>query len=315
MIEKYCSIFENMQTDLNALVIFATVVECNGFSAAAKKLGMPVATVSRRVADLERDLGGPLLVRSTRSLRLTDFGTKVLDFAQKGAEMASEIASIATDHASGTSGHLRIAAPPSISDSLLAPVIRAFQREYPEIRIEAFITERVLDFVIDAVDLTFRVGAIEDSRAVARRILTYRHQLVASPAYLKKAGTPKTPDDLLKHRLLAFSFWRPQYSWQLFRADGKEERILEFDPYLAMNELIGLSCALRDGVGIGMLPPIVQPDLLRKGLLVEVMPNWRLETFHLSIVHPGHRYISKPARLFKDFAADCIPKLFPNLPK
>jgi DNA-binding transcriptional LysR family regulator len=158
------------------------------------------------------------------------------------------------------------------------------------------------------------VGELEDSSLVARRILTYRHQLVASPAYLEKRKTPAAPKDLLEHRLLAFHFWGPENSWKFTHANGKDNETLTFQPYLSINEYAGLATALLAGTGIGELPPIVQPDLLRDGRLVEVMPNWHLPIFNLSVVHLGNRYTPRPVRVFKEFALQMVPTLFPTLP-
>ena len=301
--------------DLNSLAIFAQVVELKSFSKAARRLKMPLATVSRRIAELEKDLGTTLLVRSTRGLRLTEFGTDVLSYARRSAEVAEQVGSIASDHKSKPTGTLRLAAPPSISDSILAPMVLAFQKEYPEIRMQVFITERVLNLVADGADLTFRVGAIEDSSVIARRLLTYRHQLVASPEYLDRVSSPVRPEDLLSHRLLSFSFWKPTFVWNLFQVGGKAHTKIEFEPYLSMNEYIGLAACLVAGTGIGEVPPIVQPELIRSGRLIEVLPGWRLQTLHLSLTHLGERYIARPVRLFKDFASDYIPSLFPELPQ
>src|ERR1700674_398348 len=189
--------------DLNSLTIFAKVVEANSFSEAARRLKMPTSTVSRRVANLEDQLGVRLLERSTRSLRLTDVGSEVLQHAQHSAELSESVDSIVSNHLSNVSGVLRLSAPPSISDSLLAPLVGAFQASYPNVRVQIFITERIVDQIAEGVDLSFRVGELEDSALVARRILTYRHQLVASPEYLQKHTSPKTPQELLAHRLLA----------------------------------------------------------------------------------------------------------------
>ena len=301
-------------TDLNALMIFAKVVETNSFSEAARRLKMPTSTVSRRVADLEDQLGVRLLERSTRSLRLTDVGSEVLEHAQRSAELSESVDSIASNHISHVSGTLRLAAPPSISDSLLAPLVGAFQASYPDVRVQIFITERIVDQIAEGVDLAFRVGELEDSSLVARRILTYRHQLVASPAYLEKARPPKAPQDLLNHRLLAFSFWKPVHNWTFSHVNGKDKETLTFEPFLSINEYAGLATALLAGTGIGELPPIVQPGLLREGRLVEVMPTWHFHNFHLSVVHLGNRYIPRPVRVFKEFAAQMTPTLFPKLP-
>jgi DNA-binding transcriptional LysR family regulator len=137
---------------------------------------------------------------------------------------------------------------------------------------------------------------------------------VASPAYLKKCKAPKTPQDLLHHRLLAFSFWKPDYSWTFFQTKGEKSETISFEPYIAMNDYAGLATALLAGVGIGELPPIVQPELLGRGLLVEIMPAWHFCLFDLTLVHLGNRYITRPVRAFKEFAARMTPTLFPKLP-
>jgi DNA-binding transcriptional LysR family regulator len=301
-------------SDLNSLIIFAHVVEANGFSKAARRLKMPTSTVSRRIAELEQALGVRLIERSTRCLRLTDVGSEVLEYAHRGAEISEAIENIASNHLSKVSGNLRLAAPPSISDSLLAPIVVAFQKEYPDVHIQVFITERIVDQIAEGVDLAFRVGELEDSSLVARRILTYRHQLVASPAYLQKTKPPRTPQELQSHRLLAFSFWRPENTWSFIHANGKDKASITFKPYLAINEYDGLATALLAGTGIGDLPPIVQPELLRSGRLVEVMPKWHFTIFHLSLCHLGNRFVPRPVRVFKDFAAKMAPGLFPSLP-
>jgi DNA-binding transcriptional LysR family regulator len=299
-------------TDLNALVIFAKVVEAKSFSEAARRLGMPVSTVSRRVAELEDQLGVRLLDRSTRSLRLTDLGSQVLEHAQRSAEASEAVTNIVSNRQSSVSGTLRLSAPPNISDTLIVPLVTAFQSSYPNVRVQILIAERFIDHIADGVDIAFRLGTLKDSSLVARRILTYRHQLVASPDYLKSCKPPQTPRDLLDHRLIAFSYWRPESRWTF--VNGKDEETLTFQPHLSMNDFTGLTSALIAGGGIGDLPPIVQPELMRDGRLVEVMPQWRFRTQDLSLVHLGNRNMPRPVRLFKEFAARMAPTLFTDLP-
>jgi DNA-binding transcriptional LysR family regulator len=230
-------------TDLNALKIFAEVVQANSFSEAARRLKMPTSTVSRRIADLEEKLGVRLLERSTRSLRLTDIGSEVLEHAQHSTELSEAVDNIASNHLSNVSGVLRLSAPPSISDSFLAPLVGAFQASYPNVRVQVFITDRIVDQIAEGVDLIFKIGErLKDSS-----LLTYRHQLVASPIYLKKCKAPKTPQDLLDHRLLAFSFWTPENNWNFAQANGKKKETLTFQPFLSMNDYAGLATALLAG--------------------------------------------------------------------
>jgi DNA-binding transcriptional LysR family regulator len=301
-------------TDLNSLRMFAKVVEAKSFSEAARRLNMPLSTVSRRVAELESQLGVQLLERSTRSLRLTDIGSELLEHAQRSAELTEAVGDIVSNRLSNVSGILKLSAPPSISDSLLVPLVGAFQKLYPNVRVQILVTERIVDLIEEGIDLVFRLGALKDSTLVARRILTYRHQLVASPAYLKKCKSPRNPRDLLAHRLFTFSHWKPENSWSFVHVNGKQKETLTFEPHLSINDFAGLAHALLAGDGIGDLPPVVRPELIRDGRLVEVMPNWHFSTFNLSLVHLGNRYVRRPVYLFKEFAAQTAPKLFPRLP-
>jgi DNA-binding transcriptional LysR family regulator len=300
--------------DLNALLVFAKVVEANSFSEAARRLKMPISTVSRRIVELEDQLGIRLLERSTRNLRLTELGSEVLEHAKHSAELSEAVDDIISNKMSVVSGTLHLCAPPSISDSLITPVVTAFQASYPNVRVQVYITERIVDQIGDDVDIAFKVGRFTIPSLVARQLLTYRHQVVASPGYLAKCRPPTTPEDLLAHRLLAFSFWRPEYSWEFLHSNGHDRQTLCFQPFIAMNDYAGLVTALLEGVGIGELPPIVQPELMRKGLLVEVMPEWRLPVFDLTLAHLRDHYVPRHVRVFKEFATQMVPQLFPHLP-
>ena len=147
---------------------------------------------------------------------------------------------------------------------------------------------------------------------VARAILRYRHQLVASPEYLANYPPPLKPADLLHHRLLVFSTWVQENNWTFL--NGKKQETISFQPVLAMNDYAGLVKVLVSGGGIGELPAIVSPWHIQEGRLVEVMPQWRFRTVDLSAVHLGNRHIPRAVRLFKEFAANMAPKLFGNLP-
>ena len=300
--------------DLNALGLFAMVVEAKSFSAAARRLSIPISTVSRRIAELEDQLGVRLLERSTRNLRLTEVGAEVLEHARHSAELCEAVDNIVSNSVAEVSGTLRLCTPPSISDSLIVPVVSAFQASYPSVRVQVRISERIVQHIAEDVDIAFKVGSFTDPSLVARTLLTYRHRVVASPSYLATCEIPKVPRDLLGHRILAFSFWEPNYSWSFVHANGHDGETLAFQPCMAMNDYTALVVALLAGAGIGELPPIVQPDLIRRGLLVEVMPQWHLPLFDLTIVHLRNGHLPRQVRVFKEFATQMVPKLFPTLP-
>jgi len=289
-------------------------VDSRSFSEAARRLNMPVSTVSRRVAELEQELGVQLLERSTRNLRLTDIGHEIYKHARHGLELSDAVHDIVSDHHALVCGTLRVSAPPSLSDSLLVPLIAALQNAHPQVSVQALITERVVDLMAEGVDVAFFVGLPQNPELVTRVVLTYRHRVLASPDYLRAHPAPHTPEDLLQHRLLAFSFWRPENTWNFVRADGSEMRSISFRPYLATNDYAGIVPRLLDGAGIGELPPLVRPDLVRDGKLIEVMDDWHFPNFDLKIVHPGGRYVPRIVRIFVELAAQLAPALFPFLP-
>ncbi len=301
-------------TDLNALMIFAKVVEAKSFSEAARRLAMPVSTVSRRVADLETELGARLLVRSTRNVRLTEAGSEVIQHARKSAEVSDAVDRLMASKRMGDAGLLRLSAPPSISDSLLAPLVASFRHAFPDLRVKVFISGRITDDMSEGVDLEVKIGPRRETTLVTQKILTYRHQLVASPAYLRAATPVETPRDLLDHPLLALRFRASRTAGPSPKPEGTGKETLRFRPHLSMSDYAGLTSLMLADSGIGDLPPVVRPDLLRDGRLVEVLPSWTLPVFDLSLVHPVAREISRPMRAFKDFAARTVPTLFPDLP-
>ena len=176
------------------------------------------------------------------------------------------------------------------------------------------ITDRRGDQVADGIDVAGRVWPLKYSGLIARRILTYRHLLVAAPDYLRRREPPTRPQDLLSHPLLAFSHGRNEARWTLIDRTGAQET-LRFVPHFSINDFAGLTTALINDGGIGDLPPVVSPELMRDGRLVEVMPDWHLPVYDLSLVHAGGRHVSRPVRVFKDFAASMVPTLFPDLPR
>jgi len=298
--------------DLNALLIFANVADVLSFSEAARRLGMPVSTVSRKIAELENQLGVRLIERSTRKLRLTDIGIEILEHASKSAEIYEAVNRVICRQGAEAHGTVRLSAPPNIAASVITPLVTAFQKKHPRVNIHTLMTNRFIDHIADGIDLTIRIGRLEDSTLVARKILHYRHRLLASPAYLATIKAPHNPADLLEHRLCSFSVVAAKTTWA-FTGDGDAQSIV-FTPALAMNDYAGLANALAAGAGIGELPPIIAPEMLRDGRLVEVMPDWHFDGVDVSLVHLGNRHMSRPVRLFKAFCVQQAPALFKDLP-
>ncbi len=297
--------------DKNAMALYVKVVENNGFSSAARREGVPVSTISRKISELEKVLGVRLLERSTRRMRTTEIGQEYYERCRRGLEEFEAANLLISDRQSEVSGTLRISVPPGISDAIVAPLVAGFQALYPQVVFRVLVTDRRVHLIEDGIDLAMRVGELDDSTLVARRLIRYRHVLVASPEYLEKAGHPKHPRDLDDHPLIAFSPWFGEPVWRL--TDGRKVEKVLVKPGFSINDYDGVQRAVLDGSGIGELPSIVYGKQLAAGRLVEVMPDWRFEPVSLSAVYSARLNLSRVVRLFKDFCVEHIERLAPHV--
>jgi DNA-binding transcriptional LysR family regulator len=292
------------------MALFVKVVENNSFSKAARREGVPVSTVSRKIMDLEKTLDVRLLERSTRKLRLTEIGQDYYERCRRGLEEFEAANLLITDQQAEVSGRLRISVPPSLSEVIIIPMIEAFQEEYPKVIVQCMVTDRHVDYISDGVALSLRVGELRDSSLVARRLLRYRAVLVASPGYLEKAGTPKHPSELPLYRLVAFSRWDTTVRWDL--ENGEEIEKVEIEPQIAINDYAGIQRAVIDGLGISEIPSIVCGMALKDGSLVEVMPDWQFAPTTIAAIYPSNRNLPRVVRLFRDFCVERFPSMAPN---
>ncbi|VAW73507.1 Transcriptional regulator, LysR family [hydrothermal vent metagenome] len=298
-----------MPPDLNATALFVKVVEYKSFSEASRRLGVPISTVSRKVSDLEKTLGVRLLERSTRQLRLTELGQDYYAYCRRGIEEIETGTLMLSERQAEISGTLRLSIPPGLADRLIVPLASAFQEAYPAVTIRILITERMVDFIQDAVDLALRVGDLKDSSLVARPLIHYRHVLVSSPGYLDAFGLPAHPRDLSAHRMITFNGWFDNASLKLIK--GRKAHRVKVEGVLALNDYAGILSAVESGQGIAEIPSIICGEALHDGRLVEVMPDWRFAPTMLSAVYPGNRNLSRIVRLFKDFCIEQIRALSP----
>ncbi len=185
------------------MALFVRVVEAGSFSKAAAREGMPVSSVSRKIADLEKALGVRLLERSTRQLRMTEIGQGYFESCRRGLTEFEAADSLVTQRQAEISGRLRISIPPSMSDLAIVPLLGAFQERYPKVIVHCLVTERYIDYIADGIDLSFRVGQPNnrDSNIVASTVAVQRPRLLASPAYLARIEPVTRPQDVVPQRL------------------------------------------------------------------------------------------------------------------
>lgn len=270
---------------LDLVQAFATVAETGSFSAAAARLGIARALVSKRVAALERQLGARLLARTTRRVGLTGEGSAFLPHARRMlAEFQAGQDELARRRGA-PHGRLKLSAPMSFGIRHLGAPLAAFAELFPSLKIELALGDRFVDLVQDGFDLALRIGDLPDSSMIARQLAPVRIVLCAAPAYLERHGRPLEPDELHRHRCLNYGYLATGQRWPLERA-GRRATVVVDDRFVANNG-DALAAAAEAGLGIVLLPTFIVGDALRAGRLVRVLEGWEAPRFALHAVWPA----------------------------
>jgi DNA-binding transcriptional LysR family regulator len=287
--------------DLKAAQMFVAVVRAGSLSAAAAKTHVPLATLSRNVRQLEEELGVQLLERSARGTKLTDAGLQLYEHAGRGVDALQEGELAVRSHRHELKGRLRLSIPPSFEPwwELLA----AFQREHPDIQVFAYTTERSVDLSVEGIDVALRIGPVVHESLVAKRLLRYRHVLVASPALLERFGTPTNPDALLA---LPAGIWlrdpNAQRPWRL------GERELEPTPILAVNDYLQLRQRAIHGDFVTELPPFLAAEALRDGRLVALLPDQPFPEQQVSLLYQRQQQPSRVVRAYLEYCQRAVAR-------
>jgi len=286
--------------------VLAAVVEGGSFVRAGEALGLTASGISRAIARLERRVGVRLLDRTTRSLRLTDEGTRFYAQVAPLLEGIEEAAILAAGSSKTVRGRLRVNVDPFFSRLVLAPHLPEFLRRYPELSVEILTRDAIGDLVADGVDVAVRFGEPPASSLVARRLLETRILTVAAPAYLARHGRPPTPADLAAHACIQFrdpATGRP-FEWE-FRSGRSLVQVQTRGPLLLTDVGTMLGACLA-GAGVAQVMALGVQDLLRDGRLVDLFPDWPDETFPLAAYHPSRHQPPAKVRAFIEFCADTI---------
>jgi DNA-binding transcriptional LysR family regulator len=285
---------------LRAMEIFVEVARQRSFSAAARRLGMSRAMVSKHILQLEERLNARLLHRSTREVSLTDAGQAYLAPCDAAVRQAQEAARIVTQAGDTLAGPLRIQAPSSFGVTWLADALARFAEPHPQLKPLLHVDDALLDPIAHGFDLTIRVGGIPDSRALAIRPLApCRAVLCAAPDYLRQHGMPREPEDLAGHRCLHFSHLTDGTAWHFERA-GERRTVQVEASFTSNNGLVLHHAALRGG-GIVYSTTFLAWRELQAGTLVAVLPEWQLPLNHLSALYPASGRPSPKVRKLIDF--------------
>lgn len=290
--------------DLNDVAVFVQVVRCGSFAEAARRLGIPPNTLSRRVQQLEAHLGTRLMQRSTRKLSLTSAGQDFHDRCAESVEGLIDAGQSLLSRNAAPSGLVRVAAPADFFDFFPMEWLAEFLAEYPQVRVDFVLSDARADLIADRIDVAIRGGVLEDSAFFARRVLDAGLDgLVASPAYIAARGTPATLQDLAAHDCLVFAHPSGRATWSLVTDDGTNAEV-QVAGRLSGNTVQVLRKAALAGLGIALLPSTMTRRELRAGLLVPVLPQFHRKGHGVHLVYASRRHLPSAVQAFIALLAD-----------
>ncbi len=283
----------------DAMTAFVTVCEAESLTRAARKLGLSPSVISRQIAALETRLGVRLFNRTTRSISLTDAGSRFLDRARRILAELDEAEIAVQDERAPPRGRLSVTAPVIFGRLHVAPLLSHFVARYPQVSIDLTLSDRFISLVEEGHDLAVRIGHLSDSQLIARRFGETRRALVASPAYLAQAGVPLDPDDLAKFSIVAFAPVTQSFEWAFSR-----DRKVRVEPrFIVNNGDAAIAWALA-GSGIARVLYYQVRDAIREGRLVEVLQPFAPEPMPIRVVYPTARLLPGKVRAFLDLTAE-----------
>jgi DNA-binding transcriptional LysR family regulator len=290
--------------DLNEVAMFVQVVRCGSFAEAARRLGMPANTLSRRIQGLEAQLGARLMQRSTRKLTLTSAGQA---FHERCAGAVDGLVDAGQELMTGSqtpSGLVRVAATADFFEFFPIEWTAEFLAAHPLVRLDFVLSDAKADLIAEQIDVAFRAGPLQDSAYVGRLILgPLRDGMVASPAYIAARGAPSTLQDLANHDCVTFAHPSDRTTWRLTGPRNKEEEVQVTGRFTG-NTAQALRKATLAGLGIALLPPTMARLDVQAGLLVPVLPQYQRTSQGLSVLYPSRRHLPIAVSAFIDLVTE-----------
>lgn len=288
------------------LQIYARVAELASFTQAADSLGLPKASVSQAVQQLEAALGTRLLLRTTRRVKTTPDGQLFYERCKDVLSDVDELQSMFQQGAQALRGRLRVDMPSGVARQQVLPRLGEFLGAHPLVDVELSSTDRRVDLVREGFDCVLRVGQLEDSALVARRVGELVQLNCASPAYLAAHGMPRKLDDLAQHKLVHYvpTLGAKSVGWEYVQ-DGETKR-LPMAGALAVNDTGAYAAACVAGLGLIQAPALGMRPLIAQGLLVEVLPEWRAPAMPMNLLYAHRRHVPRRVQVFMNWLADLL---------
>lgn len=292
-----------MEHDLNDMMVFLAVVETGSFTRAADRLGIPKANVSRKVSRLEKQLDITLLERSTRSQHLTEAGKLYLGHCKRIHEELDLANASILELQQSFKGNLKIGTSVSMGQKILKPALAKFMHQYPELKVQLNLVNRRVDFIEEGYDVLIRIGQLDDSMLIAKKLGTISRKLFASPSYIAKNGLPQSASDLVNHQLLVMNPVNNEIKLPLISQQG-EQFTLQCKPRLLVDDFALLKQSIIDGLGIAVLPEYMGKGEIESGQLVKVLPDWGLEDVDVFALYPRNRVKIPKIKALLDFISE-----------
>jgi DNA-binding transcriptional LysR family regulator len=289
---------------LRLLTVFIAVVDACGFAAAARRLGVSPATVTRAIADLEQQLGAQVLVRTTRSIRLTEAGSRYAEDCRRILHRLDQAEAAIKGLPQAADGHLVVAAPASLAGRCMVPIVSSYLARYPEAGITCLFLERDVSIIDEGVDVALRIGSAFDIALQAVPVGVLRQVICAAPCYLGQHGVPHEPNDLRGHHVIGTPAADAQVHWQLRR--GAEALAVRLSPRLATNSPDAALQLAVAGLGVARLNHAQVQQALASGALVSVLDGYEPAPLPVNLLHREGRFASSRARAFLDIAVAAL---------
>jgi DNA-binding transcriptional LysR family regulator len=292
--------------DLNTLMLFHEVVKTGSLTSASERLGVPRSTLSRRLLQLEKDMGSLLLKKSTRKLAPTDIGLSLFEHCEKIAAEATLVAEKASRMQTNLHGTLRVAMPIEFGTAWLGKAASDFAIRYPEMQIEINVSGRVVDLIDESVDIAITYGQPKASQLTQRRLASVSSGIYASPAYLERCGTPRSLDDVLPHDCVVTEIQQREGVWQ-FRSQNRR-RSVGVNGRIRVNSIRLARELVIGGAGLGLLPHMMCENHVASGQLIRVLPSWNGPSLRVVALFLSRTSIPKKTRVFLDFVVEQLAK-------
>ena len=282
---------------------FIHIVETTTMTAAAARLGVAKSAVSRRLAELEEHLGVELFHRTTRKLVLTETGQEFYTrCSQILADLEEAQHAVSQSHHE-LSGQLRVAAPLSFGVMHLGPAIVEFQRQHPNLHFDIDFNDRQIDLIQEGFDVGIRIAHLKDSSLIARKLANISTVVCASPDYIRQHGRPATPEELVDHPCITYSYLNNPSHWSFINKQGAE-KIIKVPKFMQANNGSFLSSAGVAGLGILRIPTFIAYESIAKGVLIPILQDYSIAEVNAYAIYPPTRHLSQRVRCFIDFLVE-----------